>query len=161
MTTNNEIITDSSVPIEEPIVPLESPILVTEEPIVVIEEPSAVIEEPIVPAEEPIVPVEEPIEIEQIKPRDIIIIPPTAQKTANVFWLKQLIINAPSLTDKAEVIAKLVPFSSTTGEMFPDRTVTLVIDDVLSKAQVDSQLALTINSIFAEIDRQAKLQNLI
>ena len=45
--------------------------------------------------------------------------------------------------------------------MFPDRTVTLVIDDVLSKAQVDSQLALTINSIFAEIDRQAKLQNLI
>ena len=161
MTTNNEIITDSSVPIEEPIVPLESPILVTEEPIVVIEEPSAVIEEPIVPAEEPIVPAEEPIEIEQIKPRDIIIIPPTAQKTANVFWLKQLIINAPSLTDKAEVIAKLVPFSSTTGEMFPDRTVTLVIDDVLSKAQVDSQLALTINSIFAEIDRQAKLQNLI
>jgi hypothetical protein len=161
MTTNNEIITDSSVPIEEPIVPLESPILVTEEPIVPVEEPIVPVEETIVPVEETIVPVEEPIEIEQIKPRDIIIIPPTAQKTANVFWLKQLIINAPSLKDKAEVIAKLVPFSSTTGEMFPDRTVTLVIDDVLSKAQVDSQLALTINSIFAEIDRQAKLQNLI
>lgn len=96
-----------------------------------------------------------------IQPTAPITIPEVAAKTADTFWLQQLIINAPSLTDKAEVIAKLVPYNSTSGEMFVDRTVTLVIDDVLTKAATDVNLALTINSIFLEIDRQAKLQNLI
>lgn len=96
-----------------------------------------------------------------ITPSETIIIPPVEQKSANAFWLKQLIINAPSLTDKAEVIARLVPFNNSTGEMFEDRGVTLIIDDVLTKAATDTALATTINNIFTEIDRQAKIQGVI
>lgn len=92
---------------------------------------------------------------------NILEIPPTEPKTADAYWLRNLTINAPSLTDKAEVLATLVPYNSTTGEMFPDRAVTLVIDDVLTKAATDMQLTNCCNVIFAEIERQSKIQGLI
>lgn len=90
-----------------------------------------------------------------------VIIPPIEQKTADKYWLKNLVINAPSLTDKAEAIATLVPYNSTTGEMFPKNSVRLVIDDVLTKAATDQQLGATCEALFLEIDRQAKLKHLI
>lgn len=96
-----------------------------------------------------------------ITPSAITEIPAVPAKTFDKYWMKNLTINAPSFTDKAEVIARLVPYNSETGEMFNDKTVTLVIDDVLTKAATDMELAQTINYIFVEVDRQAKLQNLI
>jgi hypothetical protein len=96
-----------------------------------------------------------------IQPSEIGIIPAVEAKTFDKYWMQNLIISAPSLTDKAEVVAKLVPYNSTTGEMFTNNTVTLVIDDILTKAMADAPLAFTINNIFTEIDRQAKLQDLI
>lgn len=96
-----------------------------------------------------------------IQPTTPIVIPPTEEKTADKFWLQQMIINAPSFSEPANVHARLIPYNSTTGEAFPTRCVILNIDDVLTKAATDLQLAATMNALFTEIDRQAKLQGLI
>jgi hypothetical protein len=96
-----------------------------------------------------------------ITPSANLVIPEVPARTADVYWLQQLVINAPSLTDKVECLATLVPYSSTTGEMFPERKVVMVIDDVLTKCGTDTSLANTVDGIFAEVDRQAKMQNLI
>jgi hypothetical protein len=96
-----------------------------------------------------------------IQPTEPIVIPPTEGKTADTFWLQQMIINAPSFTEPVNVHARLIPYNSTTGESFPTRCVILNINDLLTQAATDPQLAATIQGLFAEIDRQAKMQGLI
>jgi len=90
-----------------------------------------------------------------------LIIPPIESKIADAYWMTNLDINAPSLTDKAEIISTLVPYNSTTGEMFPDNAVKLIIDDVLTLAETDPILANTCGVIFAEIQRQSQMKGLI
>lgn len=89
------------------------------------------------------------------------VIPAIPEKVINQYWLKQLIINAPSLTDKAEAIVSLVPYNNTTGEMFPELEVKFVVDDILTKAATDTDLATTCNALFSTIDRLAKAQEVI
>jgi len=96
-----------------------------------------------------------------ITPTETIVIPPKEGKSANGIWLKHLTISAPSLTASCEVVAVLVPFSTTTGEMFDEKAVIMVLNDVLTKAEADPQLANCCQVIFAEIDRQAKMQGII
>jgi hypothetical protein len=89
------------------------------------------------------------------------VIPAVSERVVDKYWLRQLVIDAPSLTAVAEVRAVLVPYNSTTGQMYEDRIVNMTITDVLIKATLDPQLGLVCETIFNEIDRQAKLQGLI
>jgi hypothetical protein len=61
---------------------------------------------------------------------------------------------------KARVVAVLAPFVSSTGEVLRDKAKTLVLDDALTLAANDPQLGATMEALFAEIDRQAKLAKL-
>ena len=72
-----------------------------------------------------------------------------------------MIINAPILTDKAEALVKLVPYNNQTGEMFPGNKVSFAIDDILTLAASDADLANTCNVLFNTIDRLTKQNNLI
>lgn len=83
------------------------------------------------------------------------------ERTIDKYWLRQLVIDAPSFTTRAEVRAVLVPYNSQTYQMYEDRIVYMTIDDALTKAALDPQLGAVCEAIFTEIDRQAKLQNLI
>jgi hypothetical protein len=67
---------------------------------------------------------------------------------------------APMPAMKARVVAVLTPFISSTGEVLRDKAKTLVLDDVLTLAANDPQLGATMEALFAEIDRQAKLAKL-
>jgi hypothetical protein len=81
-------------------------------------------------------------------------------RVADKLWLLTLNIMAPSPTAKVRVTAVLVPYVSSTGELLRDKVKTLVLDDVLTKAATDTQLGATIETIFAEVDRQARAAGL-
>jgi len=69
-------------------------------------------------------------------------------------------IMAPTPAMKARVVAVLAPFVSSTGEVLRDKAKTLVLDDALTLAANDPQLGASMEALFAEIDRQAKLAKL-
>jgi hypothetical protein len=87
-------------------------------------------------------------------------VPALPARVADALWLTSLNIMAPTPAMKARVTAVLVPFVSSTGEVLPDKAKTLILDDVLTLAANDPQLGATMQAIFAEIDRQAKLAKL-
>ncbi len=82
-------------------------------------------------------------------------------KTADKYWLKRLNVYAPSLNEPVNATIELVPFNSSTGEMFTDRNVMFSVDDLLAKATEQTELAAVLDALFSEVDRQAKLQGLI
>lgn len=81
-------------------------------------------------------------------------------RTADKLWLSSLNIMAPSPAAKVRVTAVLTPMVSETGDLLRGKSKNLVLDDVIGKAQADPQLAATMEAIFAEVYRQAKLANL-
>ncbi len=87
-------------------------------------------------------------------------LPAQPARTADKLWLLQLNIIAPSATAPAMVVASLAPYVSATGEILVDQARRLVIEDVLAKAQTDAALGATMQALFAEIERQARLAQL-
>ena len=86
---------------------------------------------------------------------------PVPPQTFDILWMKKMSIVAPSPSDKAEVLATLIPMNSQTGQLAEGMDINLVIDDVLTLAATDAELANTVNVIFTEIQRQCSMRNLI
>lgn len=89
------------------------------------------------------------------------VIPATTEKVLTKYWLRRLNINSPSPTQPTLMFATLVPYDESTGELYEDKKVQLVLNDIVGMAADDSQLATTIETIFSEIERQCKLKGLI
>jgi hypothetical protein len=87
-------------------------------------------------------------------------LPAQPARTADKLWLLQLNLTAPSATAPAMVVASVAPYVSATGEILVDQARRVVIEDVLAKAQTDAVLAATMQTLFAEIERQARLAQL-
>lgn len=87
-------------------------------------------------------------------------VPALPARVADSLWLSSLNIMAPTPAMKARVVAVLAPFVSSTGEVLRDKAKTLVLDDALTLAANDPQLGATMEALFTEIDRQAKLAKL-
>ena len=81
-------------------------------------------------------------------------------RVADRLWLLSLNIMAPSPATTVRVMAVLAPYVSSTGELLRDKAKTLVLQDVLTLAASDPQLGATMEAVFAEVDRQAKLAKL-
>ncbi len=96
-----------------------------------------------------------------IQPTQPIVIPAIAEKTADALWLKSLVINAPDINSTVNISVMLTPYISTTGEMFHEKSITLELDNVLTLAAAQPELANTMQVLFTEIERQAKSKNLI
>lgn len=82
-------------------------------------------------------------------------------KTYNAYWVKTLHVDSPTLSNQATVTAKLVPFNSDTGDIAENLDVNLYIPNALALSTTDSEFAQTMGTIFAELQRQARLQGLI
>jgi hypothetical protein len=72
-------------------------------------------------------------------------------------WVQNLIISG-SPSGKVTAIANLKPYN---GEYTLDKNTTLVINDVFELAANDATFAKTMSDLLQEIERQAKLQNII
>jgi len=77
--------------------------------------------------------------------------------TFDKIWVQNLIISG-SPNGKVTAIATLKPFN---GEHTLDKNHSLVINDVFELASNDATFAKTVNDLLVEIERQAKLQNII
>lgn len=87
-------------------------------------------------------------------------VPAQPARVADRLWLLNLNIIAPSPVTKVRVVAVLAPYVSSTGELLREQAKTLVLGDVLTQAASDPQLGATVEAIFAEVDRQARLAKL-
>ena len=72
-------------------------------------------------------------------------------------WVQNLIISG-NPSGKVTAIANLKPFN---GEYTLDKNHSLIINDVFELAATDATFAKTVNDLLVEIERQAKLQNII
>lgn len=95
-----------------------------------------------------------------IQPLVPIVIPATQAVTADGLWISNLSINAPSTTKPIRVSATIVPFVTSTGELFMDKSKTLTITDLSSTAGTDTSVAVAVNAIYAAIQSQVHKQNL-
>jgi hypothetical protein len=89
------------------------------------------------------------------------VIPAIPEKTIDRYWMKSLIIDAPTVKNEATATVVLIPYDSKTQEMFPSRTIKFTIDNILKTALVDPLLGNCCNVIFNEVQRQAQNRNLI
>ena len=72
-------------------------------------------------------------------------------------WIQNLVISG-NPSGKVTAIANLKPYN---GEYTLDKNATLIINDVFELAATDETFAKTVNDLLKEIDRQAKIQNII
>ena len=72
-------------------------------------------------------------------------------------WVQNLIISG-NPSGKVTAIANLKPYN---GEYTLDKNATLVINDVFELAATDETFAKMVSDLLKEIERQAKLQNII
>jgi hypothetical protein len=96
-----------------------------------------------------------------ITPSTQIVIPAIESKTADKYWITNLNIQAPSVSNKIALNCTLVPYNSTTGEMFRNLSKRFTMPDVFEVASTDPAVAATIEALFAQIDRLAKADGLI
>lgn len=87
-------------------------------------------------------------------------ITPTQTVSLSAFdkiWVQNLVISG-SPSGKVTVIANLKPYN---GEYTLDKNATLIINDVFELAATDATFAKMVGDLLVEIERQAKLQNII
>lgn len=72
-------------------------------------------------------------------------------------WVQNLIISGKP-DGKVTAMANLKPYN---GEYTLDKNSTLIINDVFELAATDAMFAKTVSDLLVEIERQAKLQNII
>lgn len=77
--------------------------------------------------------------------------------TFDKIWVQSLMISGRP-GGKVSAVANLKPYN---GENTLDVNHTLIINDVFELAATDATFAKTVNDLIKEIERQAKLQNLI
>jgi hypothetical protein len=85
----------------------------------------------------------------------------TETKTADKYWIKHMVVSAPSTTQKVGLYCNLVPFNSTTGEMLDNKAVIVRIEDVFALASTNTVVAGAMNKLFEAIDNVAKQRGLI
>lgn len=90
-----------------------------------------------------------------------IVVQATAEKTFTKMWIQNLNVRAPSPTERVNIYITLVPYDETTGEMSVENTKSFLIEDALTLAATDANLATTLNSIYEQVDRQAKMMGII
>lgn len=72
-------------------------------------------------------------------------------------WVQNLVISG-NPSGKVTAVANLKPYN---GEYTLDKNATLVINDVFELAATDATFAKIMSDLLVEIERQAKLQNII
>lgn len=95
-----------------------------------------------------------------ITPITPINIPATEAKVADGLWISSLNIVAPSVTGKVRMVANIVPFVSSTGELLSKQSKLLKIDDIMALAQTNTTVSNAMASLFAAIQGQVTAQNL-
>lgn len=87
-----------------------------------------------------------------------IVVPETIvpEKTFSKMWIQSLHVVAVSPTNPVIINVTLVPYDETTGEMLLEHRKSFSIEDALTLAASDTNLAATLNAIYNEVDRQAK-----
>jgi len=88
-----------------------------------------------------------------------IVVPST---TADALWIRNLSVNAPTVTGKISISAQVVPYSSSTGVMVPAAAKVLSIPDLYAAIPGDTSntLAPAMTAIFAAIQAQIIAKNL-
>ena len=82
--------------------------------------------------------------------------PAIAERSANQWMIHRLNIewDRPDMPIRAFVV--LMPYNSTTGDIFPDDMRNFTLDDVLTLCQTDTELATVFDNIVSLVDRKAK-----
>ena len=83
-------------------------------------------------------------------------IPATQEKTADKYWLSSLTIKSTQVQGRVEAFATLIPYNSVTADSYPEYTLTLLIDDVLTRAAQEPSLANCMEVLLNEISNQCK-----
>ena len=87
-------------------------------------------------------------------------VPAQQAQVADSLWITNLSVFAPSSSGKVKVIATLCPMVSSNGNLLSDKSKKLTIDDVLTLAQTNSEVAAAMTALFAAVQNQVVTQKL-
>lgn len=90
-----------------------------------------------------------------------IVIPATETRTPDQYYIRQLTINWSTPSEPINAFVVLTPYISSTGEPFPDHSVSFTLENIMELSQTDLQLAEVFDKIVSLTNRVATERGII